>query len=223
VHESEPNISDWAFARIDGKGPNPVSRRASIIKRAAFMAVVTVLAASAGSAGVLLWRNFNPPPEPVARVPAVSLTNDGKQASSLSIGDRRPDFSLPDVDGVEHSVAQWDGQLLLINFWATWCPPCLAEIPIFVRLQAEFAAQGVQFLGVALDNVDNVRAFQTEHAMNYPSMHGQRDAISLSKRYGNSIGALPYTVVVARDGSVVTMHHGEMAEADVRQLIEANR
>ena len=187
------------------------------------MVVVIVLAASAGSAGVLLWRNFNPPAEPEARVPPVSLTNDRKQAPALSVGDRRPDFSLPDVDGVEQSVAQWDGQLLLINFWATWCPPCLAEIPVFVRLQAEFAAHGVQFLGVALDNADNVRAFQTEHAMNYPSLHGQRDAISLSKRYGNSIGALPYTVVVARDGSVITMHHGEIAEADVRQLIEANR
>lgn len=205
-------------------GPSPVSRQTSIIKRAAFMLVVMVLAASAGSAGVLLWRNFNPPAEPVAGVPAVPLTNDRKQAPpSLSVGDRRPDFSLPDVDGVEQSVAQWDGQLLLINFWATWCPPCLAEIPVFVRLQAEFAPHGVQFLGVALDNADNVRAFQTEHAMNYPSLHGQRDAIGLSKRYGNNIGALPYTVVVARDGSVITMHHGEIAEADVRQLIEANR
>lgn len=202
---------------------NSVSKRVSIIKRLAFTVVVMVLAASAGSAGVLLWRNFNPPTEPVARVPVAPVTNDRKQAPSLSVGDRRPDFSLPDVDGVEQSVAQWDGQLLLINFWATWCPPCLAEIPIFVRLQAEFAAHGVQFLGVALDNAENVRAFQTKHAMNYPSLHGQRDAISLSKRYGNSIGALPYTVVVARDGSVITMHHGDIAEADVRQLIEANR
>lgn len=204
-----------------------MSIRTSIVKRAAFMTVVTVLAAAAGSAGVLLWRAFNPPPAPppVATGLAPSppqRSSDLEASAQLAIGDRRPDFSLPDTDGVSRSVAEWDGKLLIINFWATWCPPCLEEIPAFVRLQAEYGARGVQFLGIALDGEENVRRFVTEHAMNYPSLHGQRDAIELGKRYGNTVGALPYTVVVSRSGAVLATHHGLFDESAARALIENN-
>ena len=141
----------------------------------------------------------------------------------LAVGDTRPEFSLPDTNGISRSITEWDGKLLIINFWATWCPPCLEEIPAFVRLQAEYGAQGVQFLGIALDSKENVRSFVVEHAVNYPSLYGQRESIELSKRYGNAVGALPYTVVVARDGKVLATHHGLFEEAAVRALIEEHR
>ena len=205
-----------------------MNKPTTIIKRVAFMTVVSILAAAAGSAGVLMWRTFNPAPvsgpEP-GPLKAASLASSSPHPAPirLAIGDRRPDFSLTDTDDVSRSVAEWDGKLLIVNFWATWCPPCLEEIPAFVRLQREFATRDVQFLGIALDSKENVRNFLREHAVNYPSLHGQRDAIDIGKRYGNSIGALPYTVAVARDGKVLLTHHGVFDEAAARALIENNR
>jgi peroxiredoxin len=197
-----------------------MNSRRSFIKRAAFMAVVMVLAAAAGSAGVLLWRTFNPPPLELAPSlpPSTPVT-----PARLAIGDHRPEFSLADSTGVKRSVTEWDGKLLILNFWATWCPPCLEEIPAFVRLQSEFGSQGVQFLGVALDSQENVSDFLREHSVNYPSFHGQRDSIEVGKRYGNSIGALPYTVVISRDGTVLATIHGLFDESAARTLIENNR
>ena len=206
---------------------NDVNRRNTVVKRSAFTALLVVLAAAAGSAGVLLWRTLNPPAllsnaaRPATGTSTPSSATDREPA--LAVGERRPDFSLADTQGISRSVAEWDGKLLIINFWATWCPPCLEEIPAFVRLQKEYGAQGVQFLGVALDSAENVRRFITENAVNYPSLHGQRDAIELGKRYGNSVGALPYTVVVSRDGSVLASHHGLFDESALRQLIDTNR
>ena len=204
-----------------------VNRRRSLVRRATFMLVVMVLAAAAGSAGVLFWRMIDPPPmaspTAIALDPAAASPIARPAPVQLAVGDRRPEFSLPDTKGVTRSVAEWDGKLLIINFWATWCPPCLEEIPAFVRLQAEYGAQGVQFLGVALDNEENVRRFVIEHGVNYPSLHGQRDAIELSKRYGNSVGALPYTVAVSRRGAVLATHHGVLDESAAKALIENNR
>jgi peroxiredoxin len=185
------------------------------------MAVVMVLAAAAGSAGVLMWRTFNPPVSlKSAPLPA---TSSSTAPVRLAVGDQRPSFSLAGTDGTLRSVEEWDGKLLILNFWATWCPPCLEEIPAFVRLQSEFAEQGVQFLGIALDSQDNVRNFLREHSVNYPSLHGQSDAIELGKRYGNTIGALPYTVAISREGKILVTHHGVLDESTARALIEKNR
>ena len=187
----------------------------ALVRRLAFTGAIIVLAAAAASAGVLAWRSLNP--APVAVVVSSAAT---PAPAELTAGDRRPDFTLPDTEGVLRSVSEWDGKLLFINFWATWCPPCLEEIPAFVRLQAAYAARGVQFLGVALDDVDNVRRFMAQQRMNYPSLHGERDAIALGKRYGNRIGALPYTVLVGPDGTVLRTHQGILEETEARRLIE---
>ena len=188
----------------------------SVLRRLFFTGAMIVVAAVAASAGVLAWRALNPPPVALA----VSPSPLAPEPAALKVGDRRPDFTLADTEDLPRSISEWDGKLLLINFWATWCPPCLEEIPVFMRLQEEYAARGVQFLGVALDAVQNVRRFMAEQRMNYPSLHGERDAIALSKRYGNRFGALPYTVLVAPDGTVLRMHQGILREQDARQLIE---
>lgn len=194
-----------------------------MFKRAVFMTAVMVLAAAAGSAGVLAWRTFNPPPATLTPdLPRLPPPRTEAAIPGLKVGDRRPDFSLADTDGTSRSIAEWDGKLLIVNFWATWCPPCLEEIPVFVRLQEEFGQQGVQFLGVALDRVDNVRQFMADQSVNYPSLHGEREAIDVGRRYGNELGALPYTVLVSRHGEVLDMHHGQINEGEARALIESN-
>ena len=185
--------------------------------RTLYTAAITLLAAAAASGGVLAWRSINPPSAQLAVSHAPAQSGD-----ALAPGDLRPDFTLPDVDGTPRAVSEWDGRLLFINFWATWCPPCLEEIPTFVRLQQEFEGKGVQFLGVAIDGAENVRGFAAEHAMNYPSLIAKMEGIELTQRFGNRIGALPYTVVVGRDGRVLVMHHGVLDEQQVRELIQTH-
>jgi len=187
-----------------------------VARRIVFTGAMIIVAAAAASAGVLAWRTLNPPPVELV----VSPPPPAPGPAALRAGDRRPDFTLADTEDMPRSVSEWDGKLLIINFWATWCPPCLEEIPGFVRLQDEYAARGVQFLGVALDGVRNVRRFMAEQRMNYPSLHGERDAIALGKRYGNRFGALPYTVLVAPDGTVLRTHQGILREDEARRLIE---
>ena len=107
-----------------------------------------------------------------------------------------------------------------MNFWATWCPPCLEEMPAFMRLQERYAAEGVQFLGVAMDEAENVRRFVADMGLSYPTVHGQAEAMTVARDYGNTVGALPFTAVVARDGSIARVHVGALEEAEAAALIE---
>ncbi|UCD67227.1 MAG: TlpA family protein disulfide reductase [Betaproteobacteria bacterium] len=120
--------------------------------------------------------------------------------------------TLPDLEGVPQTISRWKGHVLVVNFWATWCPPCLEEIPVFVRLQRQMGGQGLQFLGIAIDERDRVVNFARRNGINYPIMIGQLDAIELSKTAGNQRGGLPYTLVLDRSGRVVSQHYGALTE-----------
>lgn len=120
-------------------------------------------------------------------------------------------WSLPDPAGQSQALAQWRGRVLVLNFWATWCPPCLKEIPAFIELQRRYGARGLQFVGIALDQVEAVRPFIADHRLNYPVLVGDQDVARLMTGLGNDIGGLPYTVVIGRDGTVLTRHQGEWA------------
>jgi peroxiredoxin len=141
------------------------------------------------------------------------------KAPALDRGKRRPDFKLRDLQGNYRDLSEWDGKLIFLNFWATWCPPCVHEIPTFSLLQDQYAGAGVQFLGVALDNARDINRFIARHGMRYPSLHGAQDAIDLSKLYGNKHGSLPYTVVIGRDGVVLHTHAGVLERAQVLAMI----
>jgi thiol-disulfide isomerase/thioredoxin len=108
----------------------------------------------------------------------------------------------PDPEGKDQSLAQWKGKILVVNFWATWCAPCREEMPMFMRLQDAQRAKGVQFVGIAVDNVDKVRQYASDLKLNYPTLIGGFGAMELSKTLGNSVMALPFTVIVDRSGKV---------------------
>lgn len=130
------------------------------------------------------------------------------------------DWSFADVAGKPQPLAQWKGQLLVINFWATWCPPCLKEIPAFVDLQQRLGPRGLQFVGIALDEVAAVQPFLTDHGINYPVLLGDQDVARFMTTLGNHIGALPFTVVVGRDGKVLSTHQGEWQVADAAKALD---
>ena len=127
---------------------------------------------------------------------------------------------LPDLAGRRQGLAQWRGKVLVLNFWAPWCPPCRKEIPGFVRLHHEYGGRGLQFVGVALDEAGKVRAYVDAEAIDYPILLGDASAAMLAQAAGNRLGGLPYTLVLDRQGKPVASLTGAVAEDRLEQLVK---
>lgn len=135
------------------------------------------------------------------------------------IGQQRFEFGAHDMNGQFHNIKEWDGKIVFLNFWATWCPPCKKEIPAFIELQRDYGDQGVQFIGLALDNEAAVREYAEMVGMNYPALIVEAEGVGLAKRYGNGIGALPYTVIINRDGEISDTFRGELSKIEAKELL----
>jgi peroxiredoxin len=129
------------------------------------------------------------------------------------------DMVLPDAQGQQQALAQWRGKILVVNFWATWCAPCREEMPRFVAAQSRDGPKGVQFVGIAVDDPDKVRAFASDIGLNYPALIGGYGAIALSKTLGNELSALPFTIVVDRQGRVAHTQLGPLTAARLDDLL----
>ena len=126
---------------------------------------------------------------------------------------------LDDSSGKAQPIAQWRGKTLVVNFWAAWCPPCREEMPIFSRLQAKYAANGVQFVGIALDTADNVNRFTQQQTVGYPLLIGGASGGELAQQLGNASLALPYTVVLGATGEVRLARLGRVGEEELDALL----
>jgi thiol-disulfide isomerase/thioredoxin len=172
--------------------------RRSVLVGAAFL----VMAASALVAGIYVAD------------PTLFGTDEKRDAGALL------SVALPDVDGHEESISQWKGKVLVVNFWATWCVPCREEMPEFVRAQRELGPKGLQFVGIAVDSADKVAQFSRELGLNYPALVGGYGAMELSRTLGNRLMALPFTVIVGRDGRVAHTQLGPLRDAKLRSIVE---
>ncbi len=161
--------------------------------------------AVAGSSGYALQKSLNQP--------------QVKTQPNTALGQQRPEFAALDLAGEMRNIKEWDGKIILLNFWATWCPPCKKEIPDFIALQKEYGDQGFQIIGIAIDDEDAVREYMKEVGMNYPSLVVQDEGVMLAKRYGNGIGALPYTVIINRDGEISDTIMGELSKIRAKELM----
>ena len=131
------------------------------------------------------------------------------------------DFRFTDQHGEEHRFSDWRGAVRVVNFWGTWCPPCVHEIPILVSLQESFRADGVQIIGIAVDDPADAFAMATELGMNYPTMADSRRSIDLLRAYGNRSGALPFTAFVDPAGTIRERHTGALTAEQAREKIRA--
>ena len=127
---------------------------------------------------------------------------------------------LNDPRGAPQPMAQWQGKVLVVNFWATWCPPCLKEIPEFIRLQQRYGPKGVQFVGIAIDNAAQVTGFMAKYGMNYPVLMAEREGLDLARAAGNRLGGLPFTVVIDRQGKAAHVELGVLDEHKLSPLLE---
>lgn len=137
------------------------------------------------------------------------------------MGEVRPNFSLADSNGVMREVSEWDGNVLILNFWASWCTPCLKEIPEFIQLQEKYGEQGLQFVGIALHEADEIKPYMTKLAMNYPSLVGIEKVKKVAKSFGNRFIVLPYTVVIDRDSKIVFIRSGPIKYEETEALIKS--
>ncbi len=129
-----------------------------------------------------------------------------------------PSFSLNNMDAEATDIGRWAGKPLLINFWATWCAPCLREMPLLQRLQDE-RKDDFQVIGIAVDRLPAVRAFVAEAGISYPILVGQADAMAAAESFGPPFIALPFSVLVDAKQRVLGLRAGELDPEELRDIV----
>lgn len=149
------------------------------------------------------------PPAAAAKAPEVlAITADALFASSFK-----------DTSGTLQKFDDLKGKVAIVYFWATWCEPCLAEAPHLLALYESFKDKGLEVVGIAMDNADKVREFATKSKLTFKVVYGGREAMQLNKDLGNSLGAIPFMVVIDRDGKIVERIKGEAKAGRIEGLI----
>lgn len=129
-------------------------------------------------------------------------------------------LELPDQQGKKFAFSQWKGRVLVINFWATWCAPCKAEIPEFSRLNTEWQKKNVQFVGIAIDKAENVQAFVDKVKISYPQLIDNGQLMQLLRALGNAMQGLPFTLVIDQKGEVLARHLGDFETKELERLLK---
>lgn len=172
---------------------------------------LTALVAAAAAAVWLAAQD--PPPNP--GLPAGDTADMRHGASYAAV----LAASFTDLAGRRQSLGQWQGKLLFINFWATWCAPCKEEMPMFDSIFRENAGKGVQIVGIAADTADKVQIFQSQTPVTYPLLPDSDGALAFSRRMGNHLGVLPHTLVFSSKGDLLLNKIGQLTKAEMELII----
>jgi peroxiredoxin len=165
---------------------------------------IAALAAAAGGLGAVFAKQRTPAPvEPDEAVKAF-LT-----------------LSLPDASGTPIKFARFAGKPLVVNFWATWCPPCVEEMPELSALFRERSPKGLQMLGIGIDSAAKVAEFSTKTPVSYPLVVAGLSGTELARSFGNTSGGLPFTVLIDRQGRIVQRIPGRVRIDALRTAIDA--
>lgn len=146
------------------------------------------------------------------------LVSHGQTASPTALA-RLFAQTMPDINGRQQSLSQWENKPLIINFWATWCAPCVEEIPELAALQAEIAP--VQIIGIGIDSQENIIRFAQKHRIHYPLYIAGGATTDLLRQFGNQAGGLPFTILVGLDGKLRKVYLGRLDFDTLRHDIAA--
>jgi thiol-disulfide isomerase/thioredoxin len=141
---------------------------------------------------------------------AASIPLPGRHNSAQDALQHLPTFSLPDLSGQMIASSAWAGQVVILNFWATWCLPCLRALPILDVSQA--VSERVRVVGIAIDTQDEVTRYLSKNPVTYPILMGGTDAVEMSRRLGNRLQGLPFTVIFDSQGRRTHGFNGEFTQ-----------
>ena len=153
---------------------------------------------------------------------AMTLVPARAEDAGKPVGDAFYGASFKDLKDQMASMDQYKGKVVVMYFWATWCVPCRVETPNLVKLNEEYKSKGknVVVVGLALDNGDKVRQFVKDYSLTYPIFYGGHDAVQLGKSLGNDQGAIPFTVVIGKDGTLVHTFKGDIPNSELEKIID---
>ena len=175
-------------------------------RRCSMAALLALLAAAVGPATAA-----DAPPAVAAVTTAATPATDAAAQSLFAA-------SFKDFDRQQQSLAQYKGKPMVVYFWATWCKSCKQEVPELIALHKKYGTK-MHVIGIAIDNTDKVRQFAQDNQINYQLLLGSNDAIALSKQLGNSVGGLPFAVVVDAKGRIVKTLLGETPPGKFEELV----
>ena len=186
---------------------------------------LAVIAAS-GLAGFLLHRLGHHSrtlyPGPPAAGVTERLESPPGPAHTRRIPDEIPTLTLPGLDGRAHALADYRGKLLVVNFWATWCDPCRREIPLLKSLRTEYAKDGLEIVGIAVDSRADVAKYATAHGMTYPVLLGEQGGLEAASAFGMEV-VLPFSVFADRAGHIVALKVGELRPEEAHTILSGLR
>jgi peroxiredoxin len=152
-------------------------------------------------------------------VSAHAGAGDEEQAACSADAKPAPDWTLPGLDGKTHKLSDYKGKVVLLNFWATWCGPCKAEIPAFVELQDQYK-KDLTIIGLSVDDpIDKAKAFAAEYKVNYPMVLGENHE-DIQDAYG-PIWGIPASFIISRDGKICKKHMGIAPKSQFEKEIKA--
>ncbi|OYY48585.1 MAG: redoxin [Methylophilaceae bacterium 17-44-8] len=128
--------------------------------------------------------------------------------------------SFPDENGVDKPLSEYQGKIVILNFWATWCEPCREEMPELSDLHTSYAAKNVVVLGVAIDEVSAISEFSKETKVSYPLFAADMSGMEIATNLGNNKGVLPYTVIIKADGTVHKTFFGRISKALLEKALQ---
>jgi thiol-disulfide isomerase/thioredoxin len=180
---------------------------------------VVIIAIVVAIAGSLFFFNQQPEvAEPIA--PAVEHTvSEATPAETTPAEATQVSFELDGLDGNKRQFSEWDGKHRIVNFWATWCAPCRREIPLLKAFQEQHGAEDFQVIGIAVEFPEPVIAYAEEAQFNYPILVGEQDAMAVAESSGISFIGLPFTMIVAKDGTLVGAHMGEVHQQHLDDIV----